>query len=279
MENRDRASGWQYAKLSGHENEAILKDLLMNDPETQFDFLKKVGKAGNKVVYVAVGGLCEKDVPCIFEGEKTKSKTDMKVLLNDGSLYNVSIKKSLAGQVYLIGANRFIAGLERQYGIYISEPVKRAIFLFWGYSDDILSIVDAYGTQKPYETRKHRLVGDTLKLYDKNLYQLLIKWFSKNIAIITDFCFSRGLAKNPNDWANVVWYKNALGENNVDDIFFLPNLYKKIKKIDESAIEYGDKGGGTTIQLPFGFVQWHSPKKTIPGDMQFHHNYLKIANL
>lgn len=35
--------------------------------------------------------------------------------------------------------------------------------------------------------------------------------------------------------------------------------------------------GGTTIQMAFGFVQWHSPQKTIPGCIQFHHNYNKIC--
>ena len=39
------------------------------------------------------------------------------------------------------------------------------------------------------------------------------------------------------------------------------------------AITYGNNNGGTTIQLPFGFVQWHK------GQMQFHHSYEKIRNL
>ena len=43
--------------------------------------------------------------------------------------------------------------------------------------------------------------------------------------------------------------------------------------------EYGNKTGGSTIQLPFGMVQWHSPTKKIPGDMQFHHSYEKIMEL
>ena len=39
---------------------------------------------------------------------------------------------------------------------------------------------------------------------------------------------------------------------------------------------YGPRNGGSTIQLPFGFVQWHSPRKIIPGNIQFHHDYDKI---
>lgn len=36
---------------------------------------------------------------------------------------------------------------------------------------------------------------------------------------------------------------------------------------------YGYKNGGTTIQLPFGFVQWHQ------SSMQFHHSFDKIRNI
>lgn len=278
-EHRNRASGWKHAKLTGHENESILENLMLNDNETQNDFLEKVGKLGHKITHVDVGGLCEKDVPCIFDGEKTKSKTDMHIILDDGSKYNVSIKKSLAGQVYLINAARFMNGFEIQYNTTIPDSVKRAIKLFWGYSDDVPQIVELYGTQKPYETRKHRLVGDTLKKYDYKLYEALLTWFKQNIANIADFCFSRGLAKNESDWANVVWYRNELGENDVDDIFYLPSLYEKFKKCAETETTYGKIGGGTTIQLPFGFVQWHSPTKKIPGDMQFHHKYILVKEL
>ena len=51
-----------------------------------------------------------------------------------------------------------------------------------------------------------------------------------------------------------------------------------LEKHASDGTEYGNVGGGTTIQLPFGFVQWHSPTKKIPGDMQFHHNHEKISS-
>ena len=31
MEHRDRATGWQHAKLSGHKNEGLVKELLDSD--------------------------------------------------------------------------------------------------------------------------------------------------------------------------------------------------------------------------------------------------------
>ena len=278
-EHRDRAEGWKHAKLSGHENESKLESLMESNHDIQQFFLDKIGKPNCKITHVDVGGLFETNVPCIFDGETTKSKTDMHVVLSDGSKYNISIKKSLAGQVYLINANRFIKGFEIQYHTTIPSNVKRAIMLFWGYADDTESIVKAYGTKLDYETRKHRLVGDTLKKYDKSLYNALLDWFKDNAKNIADFCFSKGLAKNSSDWADIVWYRNLLGENQVNDIYFIDDMTSVLEKHARQNTEYGSVGGGTTIQLPFGFVQWHSPTKKIPGDMQFHHNHEKVASL
>ena len=278
-EHRDRASGWKHAKRSGHENEAILEELMQQDANVQKHFLERVGKPNETIVSIDIGGLHEHNVPCVFPGETTKSKSDMYITLSDGSHYTVSIKKSLGGQVYLIGATRFINGFEVQYKTTIPERIKRAIYLFWGYSDDVAEIVESLGTKKAYETRKHRLVADTLKLYDSDLYYELIQWFKDNMYNIADFCFSKGLARDERDWATVVWYKNELGENQVDDIFVIHDLCTLLQNAAQSNTFYGKVGGGTTIQLPFGFVQWHSPTKKIPGDMQFHHGYEKIKDL
>lgn len=276
-EVRDRASGWKHAKLSGHENESKLEYLMAVDEATQRHFLERVGKPNKKIIHVDVGGLCETDVPCVFAGEKTKSKTDMHVILDDGTKYNISIKKSLGGQVYLIGIHRFIRGFEAQYKTIIPNIVKRAITLFWGSAEDIPTLIEKYGTRSVYERRKNRLVADTLKVYDISLYDSLLNWFKENIVNIADFCFSRGLAFNESDWANVIWYKNELGENQIDEIYLVSELCNKIKVVADSETFYGKVGGGTTIQLPFGFVQWHSPTKKIPGDMQFHHKYTNLA--
>ena len=43
--------------------------------------------------------------------------------------------------------------------------------------------------------------------------------------------------------------------------------------LEEKETFFGTTNGGTTIQLPFGFVQWHQHQ------MQFHHNYYKIKIL
>lgn len=278
MEKRDRASGWKHAKLSGHENEAAIEHLMEVDQSYQNMFLKKVGKEGRTITHIDIGGLCEKNVECIFPGEKTKSKTDMHIFLNDGSRYNISIKKSLGGQVYLITDSRFIAGFEAQYSKVIPLEVKRAIQLFWGSAEDTKQIIDTFGTQKKYEYHKHRLVADTLYAYNQNLYKVLISWFVENTYDLVDFCFSKGLAKCSDDWANVIWYKNELEENSVNSIFTISEMCDALQRNAQDATEYGNRGGGTTIQLPLGFVQWHSPTKIIPGCIQFHHSYDKIKD-
>lgn len=278
MVKRDRASGWKHAKLSGHENEAAIEHLMEADQSYQNMFLKEVGKEGRTITHIDIGGLCETNVECIFPGEKTKSKTDMHIFLNDGSKYNISIKKSLGGQVYLITDSKFIAGFEAQYSKVIPLEVKRAIQLFWGSAEDTKQIIDTFGTQKKYEYHKHRLVADTLYAYNQNLYKMLISWFVENTYDLVDFCFSKGLAKCSDDWANVIWYKNELEENSVNSIFTISEMCDALQRNAKEATEYGNRGGGTTIQLPFGFVQWHSPTKVIPGCIQFHHGYEKIKD-
>lgn len=276
MTERNRANGWQHAKLSGHTNESAIGLLLKSSPAYQKDFLFKIGRQEAAISHVDTGGLHEKNVPGILGGT-TKSKTDIRVFLNDGSRYNISIKKSIGGQVYLIDPFRFMDGFERHYEKRIPEDVERAIRLFWGTESDVKRIISQYGTHKLYENRKHRLTAKTLYAYDLNLCEVLLRWFAENMYEVTDFCFSRGLAKNSHDWADIVWYKNEVGENDLNHIFDIHGLCAAMQKAaNPDTVFYGSRLGGTTIQLPFGFVQWHSPTKVVPGCMQFHHSLDRI---
>ena len=99
------------------------------------------------------------------------------------------------------------------------------------------------------------------------------EWFKDNIVEIFDFCFVRGLAKNPEDWADVIWYKNMLkDEKDGDTMLKLDEVRMKIKNNAEN-IKFGSRMGGSTILLPFGFVQWHQHA------MQFHHRLKSIKEL
>lgn len=276
MEHRNRAQGWKYAKLSGHENEELVKELFSDTGNFQTEFLNRIGKGDCTIVDINVGGLKEKNVTSVLGGT-TKSKTDLRITLSDGTLLKISIKKSLAGQVYLIPIEHFIKGFELQYNEIIPDDVKRAITLYWGSAVDTLDIIEKFGTFKSYEKHKHRVVADTIYQYNTQLYVKLLDWFKHHTYELFDFCFSKGLANNEEDWANVVWYINKLGENSVDELFLIDDLANYFDEEAHNDTFYGSVNGGSTIQLPFGFVQWHSPTKTIPGCLQFHHNYEKLT--
>ena len=82
----------------------------------------------------------------------------------------------------------------------------------------------------------------------------MINWFRENIVDIFDFCFVRGLAKNEEDWADVIWYKNLLGdEEDPDTIFDMQDLKDKIYKHRNIGVTYGTRNGGSTIQCLLAF--------------------------
>lgn len=272
MSERNRAEGWQHAKLSGHKNEDLVTALVMQDLEVQQALLHCANKRG-KVIGIAEGGLCETSIPSVL-GDSTKSKPDLRLQLDNGSHVNISIKKSCGGQVFLITVERFIFGFEKQYQSEIPQQVKRAIALFWGSADDAADLLQQYArVEQKYQTKRHRLVKDTMDNYDPTLSEVLLQWFRENIVNLFDFCFVRGLALRPEDWADVIWYKNLLpNEEDGNTMFKLDEIKKRIWN-NRNLVVYGTRTGGSTIQLPFGFVQWHLHQ------MQFHHNLHSFQSL
>ncbi len=277
MAQRNRATGWQHAKLSGHSNEARVKDLLDSNLVYSKEFMSRIGLTSETIKSTSIGGLHETNVPGVL-GKKTKSKTDLKIKCASGKDINVSIKKSLGGQVYFVRAGLFIEVFEQQFHKSIPTDVQRAIKLFWAAADDALSIIKKYGNKfdsKSYDlqVRHESLNATTLKNYDVNLYNAMLQWFKDNIYELTKLSFTMGAAKDTNEWSDYVWYINLLGENDVDEIFYIEDICQAAIKVANCETYYGDSNGGTTIQLPFGFVQWHQ------GQLQFHHSYDKVCKL
>ncbi len=272
---RDRAGGWQYAKMSGHGNEQLVKALLDQDTQYAKQFLQRIGCAGDAIAVTNIGGLHETNVPSVLGRRKTKSKTDLKVFLQSGNAVSISIKKSLAGQVYLVGADSFIKVFEKQFGRTVPAPVRRAMQLFWCAADDAETIIAEYAdrsSEKQFQLQMHHksLNAETLKAYDSSLYDALLRWMMDNAREIALLCFSKGAARDRAEWSDFVWYKNLLGENDTDAIFPIHKICAAVKSCAKAETYYSAKNGGTTIQLPFGFVQWHQRK------MQFHHQYEKL---
>ena len=186
---------------------------------------------------------------------------------------NVSIKKGLEDQAYLVKCRIFIAIFESRYGE-IDADVKRAMKLFWyGETETALKVIEEVAQENIDLQRRHKsLNADTLKLYNQGLYDKLLQWFKDNVDKIAELVFSKGDVKEEADWAHFLWYKNMLGDHEIDHVFSIEEICSVCKN-NVDMIAYGDKNGGTTIQLPFGKVQWHQRS------MQFRHDYLKVKSI
>ena len=274
MNQRNRSSGWKYAKLSGHTNEENIRNHI-NDNK---DFRKELEILLQANIQEAKSeGRKGKKVESVFQ-KLTPSKTDLKVI-SKNKVFNISIKKSKGGQVSLITVKRFIQGMNRHFSIELTSRELQAINLFFG--DDpnqIKKIINSPETSqidpkiKAYERRTQRLTIKSIELYDEDLPSTLLNFFVNYSKEIFLFCFSRGLAANSEDLAEYLWYINTIEEcDNYNQLFKIDNIASKIEF--SNIYGFGSRGGGTTIQLRFGFVQWHL------GQMQFHHGFEKISNL
>lgn len=275
MNDRNRSQGWQYAKLSGHSNEERVKELLDSDTLYLNRFMQRAGYANEIVVGTSIGGLHETNVDGVLGGS-TKSKTDLKIYCQSGRVINISIKKSLAGQVYFVRAGLFIEVFERQFGKIIPREVCRGIELFWSAADDAVDVISEYANhadRKSYDLQiRHRSLNSaTLYSYSPEIFCAMLNWFSENMYELTKLSFSMGAAAQHEEWSEFVWYINLVGEHNVDMLFSIEELCHAAMNQANDLTAFS--ANGTTLQLPFGFVQWHQQQ------MQFHHQFVKLRNL
>lgn len=172
----------------------------------------------------------------------------------------------------------FIDTFEKQFDAKIPADVQRAINLFWAAADDAVDIIEKFGDRSnkknfDLQMRHESVNATTLKAYDKHLYDILLEWFADNAYELAKLSFSMGAVRDSKEWSDFVWYVNLLGENDTDDIFFIEDICNAVQEVASEETYYGSSFGGTTIQLPFGFVQWHQ------GQLQFHHSYEKLTDL
>ena len=140
MNSRNRSEGWKHAKISGHTNESDITSKI-NKNKLYRENLEKKLNFDSDIKSANEGGLKEKNVQDVFGGN-TKSKTDLKLTFINNKKINLSIKKSLSGQVYLIGVDRFINGFEIQFKCKVPQNIKRSFKLFFAGADDISKIIE-----------------------------------------------------------------------------------------------------------------------------------------
>lgn len=282
-EGRNRSEGWSHAKSDGHANEKkFAADLLKNkvfiaDLETYLSANLSQGTPN-----VTVDG--SKHVESILN-DSTTSKVDLEISWKTGQKINVSLKKSSSGQVWLISVPRFISAMEFYLGHELDKKVKNGISLFIGGANlsncardyDKAMAISQKKTPKiaAQELHQSRLVGSTIQTNLPDVWSETMNFFNTNIGLITRLSFAQGLAKFSNDAADIIVYNNA---DPTPALFSITKVVAKVEKqVKTIPISYGPRNGGSTIQLPTGFLQMHHPDRE--NLLQFHHDYKKISKL
>jgi hypothetical protein len=225
-----------------------------------------------------------KHVKSIFD-DSTTSKVDLEISWKSGENIKVSLKKSTQGQVWLVSVPRFISAMEFYLGHLLSKNVKNGISLFIG-GNNLSNCMSDYDkalavSQKKtpriaaQELHQSRLVGSTIKTNLPDVWSETIDFFNSNIGLITRLSFAQGLAKSQDDAAQIIVYNNADPNPAVFSITSI--IAKAEKQVKIFPIAYGPRNGGSTIQLPTGFLQMHHPDTE--NLLQFHHKYEKISKL
>lgn len=253
-------------KLSGHKNEEMIAEALNKNAAFRAHFCERIGMPEAEFVAATAGGKHAPRVESVIGGS-TAEKTDIRVLWRGGGLTNISIKKDSAGQVYLVTARNFIAVYEAQYKTIVPDDVSRALALFIGEDPASKSILDATDIaidgdcvrRLAYE-QNHRLMFEVIRDYDPRMAAALLDWLKDKINNVCELCFSAGAVKDRDKWANVLWYKNLVDADGQGLDFLVPIKHVLValeKNGDKNHVERGPKNAGSTIQLPFGHLQYH----------------------
>jgi len=283
MSGRNRSEGWTHAKLSGHALEQQLAAALESNAALSSTLhLDCFGLPEASVPRVAAGGIGASHGRCVLGGV-TPSKTDLVVRWRTGRTAKISLKKSAGGQVWLVTPERFIAGFEAQYGVRVPDAVRTGLRFFIGPLSS-KEMRDALGGKPPLgpirskdgksqELHQERFVADTLAAIIPSEWNATLAWMRHELPRIAELCFSRGLCADSDAQAEFVWYyihDEASGEVLESRVIPLASIVSAISKMPSSSrAAVGPRNGGSTVTLPFGFLQMHRPAGG--NQVQFHH--------
>ena len=185
--------------------------------------------------------------------------------------------------MYLVTARNFVAVYEAQYNVTVPDKVRRALALFIGEAEDSRAILDATDISVDSEKvrgiayeQNYRLVFEVIRNYDATMASMLLDWLKKQIASVCELCFSAGAVRDRDKWAKVLWYKNLVDADGQGLNFLVPInriVSALVKNGNRNVVERGPKNGGSTIQLPFGHLQYHLKQ------LEFYQQLKKIQSL
>jgi hypothetical protein len=244
-----------------------------------FGMLRETAELSEKTYPIKAEPTHNKEMPWSIFGDRTAAKTDVNVFVNEGNPLDISIKKpsTKSGQVLLCKLARFLSLIERKSGGPIPANVKWTLRAIFGETDGI-SIMDFAPEAKllspqikrhklQAEVYQNRLYPSTIAQSYPNRWNELKAWFSEHMAEITDCCFRSGMCDDNRD-SHVTAEFIYIG--------YLGKFYTTKSIIEASlphVINYSQTGyyKGSTILMPWGFLQGHRPGENDgPYQVQFH---------
>ncbi len=271
--SRTRSEGWKHGKIEGHANEARTLDRLGAEaPLRKLVFAALF--SGERVPsdeYLTITDIGKLRVDTLL-GDRQFPKPDLLLERTESQTAAISVKMSLSGQAWLVTLDRFFLIFENLAPESLTPEVREAFHLFIGGSKNVIPVREKFNRAigatpstdlkiRMQEIRQQRLSATTMSACFPELADALVQFFRDNIEIVTQLTFSRGATKDSHYWANVILYTIE----GVGDFAFNASTIAAKAKLHRSEIVFGDKNGGTTIQLPTGFLQMHK------GELQFHH--------
>jgi len=283
MTGRNRSEGWTHAKLSGHALESHLADALQRDAALASGLHEDCfGVPEQRLPHVRAGGISASHVECVLGGV-TPSKADLCISWPGGRSAGISLKKSKGGQVWLVTRERFFAGFERQFGCRIPDSVRLGLGLFIGPVSEkemrrMLGGRPPRGPVRkkdgvPQEFHQERFVAATLEQIVPHEWSETLAWIRGALPGIAELCFACGLCATSEGKAEFIWYHMVDGgaaRRIQSRVIPIAELLRAIRAVPEAQrAVVGPLNGGSTILLPFGFLQMHRPSGG--NQLQFHH--------
>ena len=275
---RDRSSGWKHAKKDGHAYEDQFADQVMEDQDL-YGKLRNVAGLGSGTFPVRASTTHDRVMPKSVFGDTTTSKTDVTVFVSEGAPLDISLKKpsTKSGQVLLCKLERFLRLIESKSKKPTPPSVRWALRAFFGETEGLPvskfapravmlgPVIKRHGVAA--ELYQNRLYGSTLAASYPEEWQSLQDWFMENMAEITDCCFRSGMCAD------------ALDERSTAEYIFVGSLgrFFTVSSLVEASrgwVVTPSSSGyykGSTLRMPWGFLQGHRPGKDEgPYQVQFH---------
>lgn len=293
MNHRNRAEGWQYAKLTGHQREEdVAAELRSDGTLSSWMHLQYFGTPEVALPRVETSGISMERIPSVLGG-LTVPKVDLSVEWPAGTV-RVSLKKSEAGQVWLVSLERFVRGFEAQFGDPVPEAVREGLRLFIGPLDlaemeDVLAGHPPQGPRSrsgagPQELHQRRFVARTLEQRRPDTWAATLEWLQQEMPRVAELCFVRGLARDEANYADAVVYSIVERGAVRNFLFPLARLIDYVRTTQEARrVQIGPRQGGSTIIMPFGSLQMHNPKQrgenVYRNQLQFRHRLQDLLAL